>query len=137
MRNNHSHSEHVMEAEVMKLKQSIYNAAGELTNKSLFEIFVSMTEKIPENLAKKVTYKEMEPGMRKRRELLYPQIPKTLGEVDQFMQCATLGLNQNYHGLLKLQDGTPIGILMYHDGLFRVLEEMTQIGFDGTFFVTP
>ena len=53
------------------------------------------------------------------------------------MQNATLGLNQNYHGLLKLQDGTPIGILMYHDGLFRVLEEMTQIGFDGTFFVTP
>ena len=85
MKTNHTHSQRVMEAEVMKLKQDIYNEASKLTNKSLFEIFVSMTEKIPENLAQKVTYKEMEPGMRKRREQLYPPIPKTLEEVDHYM----------------------------------------------------
>ena len=43
------------------------------------------------------------------------------------MQSATLGLNQNCHGLLNLQDGTPNGILMHHNGLFKVLDEMSQI----------
>ena len=106
MRTDHTHSERVMEAEVMKLKQDIYNTASEPTKKSLYEIFLSMAENNPENLAKKVTYKEMEPGMRKRRELLYPTIPKSLEEIDQFMNSATLGLNQNYHGLFKLEDET-------------------------------
>ena len=69
----------------------------------------------------------MEPVLRKRRKQLYYPISKILDEVDQLMQSATLGLNQNYHGLLKLQDGTPIAILMYHNGLFKVLAEMNQI----------
>ena len=91
-----------------------------------------MTEKNPESLAKKVIYKEMELGMRKRREQIYSLIPKTLEEVDQFMKSTTLGLYQNYHGLFRLEDGTPTGILMYHEGFLKIL----AIGNNGIFFIT-
>ena len=86
MKNEHNHSERIMEAKVKNLKQNIYNAASQLNNKTLFEIFLSETEKIPKDLAEKVTYKEVEPGMRKRREKLFQTFPKTLDEVNGHLE---------------------------------------------------
>jgi hypothetical protein len=36
-----------------------------------------------------------------------------------------------------ISDGTNVGLLFYHDKLFKELKEWTELGFDGTFHVVP
>ena len=79
----------------------------------------------------------MEPGMRSRRKRKYPNIPHSIEEVDEYMQEASLDLNRNYRGIIETEDKKKIGILFYHEKLFKELKEWTELGFDGTFFIVP
>ena len=84
-----------------------------------------------------VTYKFCEPGMRKRRESLFPKIPKTIYDIPELMKQAPNEISSIYQGLLRLPDRTPIGVLMYDKRLFNILKRKKHLAYDGTFFVVP
>ena len=84
-----------------------------------------------------VTYKFCEPGMRKKRESLFPKIPKTIYDIPELMKQAPNEISSIYQGLLRLPDRTPIGVLMYDKRLFNILKRKKHLAYDGTFFIVP
>ena len=132
---NHNHSTKEHDILVNELRHKLLDQAGTLTGKTLHQIYMDLTLDDPVGWA--ILYKHIEPGMRKRRELLFPRIPKDIYEIDELMQNANLGLNRNYKGILKDKDGEPVGILLYEDDLFDVLSLKKGLGYDGTFFIVP
>ena len=132
----HNHGPPTLEAKVNVLRHKILDAAGMVTDSSLFTIFKNLT--VPEKeIGHLLNFKSLEPGMRKRREDLYPKIPQSFEDIDLFMKNAPLDLNRHYKGLVRLDDTSPIGALFYHEKLFEELKHMKKLGYDGTYFVVP
>ena len=132
----HNHAPPTLEARVNVLRHKILDSAGLVTDSSLFTIFKNLTV-LEKEIGHLVNFKSLEPGMRKRREDLYPKIPQSFEDIDFFMKNAALDLNRHYKGLVRLEDNSPIGALFYHEKLFEVLKNMKKLGYDGTFFVVP
>ena len=132
----HNHAPPTLETRVNVLRHKILDSAGLVTDSSLFTIFKNITV-VEKEIGHLVNFKSLEPGMRKRREDLYPKIPQSFEDIDFLMKNAALGLNRHYKGLVRLEDKSPIGALFYHEKLFEVLKNMKKLGYDGTFFVVP
>ena len=136
MKRGHNHGPREEKIKVNELRHTILDAAGKVSNESLFQTFASNTELKKTKFGHKVLFPTMESGMRKRRGEKYPRIPKTFEDVDILMQSADEDLKKNYRGLLKVED-KPIGIILYHKELIKVMASMTELGYDGTFYVVP
>ena len=112
---NHNHltKEHTLL--VNELRHKLLDGAEVLDGKPLHKIYVDITLNDP--VAWAISYIDIEPGMRKRREKKYPKIPKNIMEVDELMKVADPGLRKNYKGLLKDEGKlqfTKITILIYY-----------------------
>ena len=132
----HNHAPRTLDARVNVLRHKILDSAGVVTDSSLFTIFKNLTV-LEKDIGHLVNFKSLEPGMRKRREDLYPKIPQSIEDIDLLMKDAALDLNRHYKGLVRLEDNSPIGALFYHEKLFKVLKNIKKLGYDGTFFVVP
>ena len=109
----HNHPAPIECAEVQKLKHQLLNAAEVIGVKTLHQIFKHETLNHPYRLH--VTYKHMEPSMRRRRENIFPRIPQNVQEIEDLMANAPFELRRHYKGVLYKEDKTPVGILIYHD----------------------
>ena len=68
------HESKAYETNVNKLRHELLDAAGHLTDKTLHQIFMEITLAHP--FGSCITYKSIEPGMRKRRQSLFSNIPR-------------------------------------------------------------
>ena len=98
----HNHPTRDLKIQVNKLRQLFLNEAETTENETLHEIHKDVSLAHPK-IAHKLPYKKMEPAMRFRRKRQFPNIPKNLEEVHEFMAKAPLGLSENYRGLIKLK----------------------------------
>ena len=99
MKKPHNHEPRQEKIKVNKIRHSIFDAAGNMSGKSLIQTFAVETEK--EGLGHKVFYANLESSMRRKRGENYPRIPKPFGEVPDLMQNTSEEFNRNYHGLLQ------------------------------------
>ena len=134
MINPHNHESRQEKIEINELRHSILDGAGEISDNTLLKTFAAKTSKQP--LRHKVLYTSLESGMRKRRAENFPNLPKSIEEVHSLMQNAGEELNKHYQGTLKVK-GKAVGIVMYDKELFQIMNDMTELGYDGTYFVVP
>ena len=86
----HNHATREKEIELNDLRHSILDAASELTDKSLMETFEDKTllYSDKEDIKDKIKYRNLESGMRKRRNEKLPRLPK---EIEEPQTCADCG----------------------------------------------
>ena len=134
--NSHNHEAPINVVAINTMRQEILDASGTITELTLKQIYSSIVLK-NKALGALIPYKTIKYSMRKRREKLFPRLPKDLNDIHALMKKAPKELSKHYRGLVTLEDGTPIGILLAEKSLFKALEGMKEIGYDGTFFVVP
>ena len=85
-----------------------------------------------------VTWKQMEPVMRARRNSKLPTIPTSLDDFEEKIGEAPEGLNMVYRGMVKdNENGSNKGVMLAHQRLLEALESKENIQQDGTFYTVP
>ena len=97
----HNHPTRIEMTSINLYKGTIYDASECLTSLTLHQIFMKMTTH--HKLGHLVTYKNCEPGMRKRREKMYPRLPQNIEEIGDLMKEAPDELSSIYQGVLRLE----------------------------------
>ena len=87
-------------------------------------------------LKHKVTYKSLEPAMRKNREKIFPKRPSSPDEMVTMLDAGIPFFDNNYKGAVK-SEGKTIGVAFSNKNLLNALKDKEDMAFDATYFVVP
>ena len=132
----HNHPNHKDKIGINRLRHELLDAAGNLTGRTLHQLFTDITN-ADDKYGDDISYIDIESGMRKRRNQVYPRNPKSLEEIDILMKDAPLGLSSSYQGIVELPNGEATAIVLGHQKLMELMVEIKTLGYDGTFYVVP
>ena len=125
--------------ELHKLQRRIYNQAEDTSNsdKNSRDIFDAECRKVERELAVKLTYKNVQANMSRRKASAFPKTPESFQDLVSGMEQHQETLGKNFKASLEL-NGEVFGVIWADDYLLEQIPEKSHLSqWDGTFRVVP
>ena len=129
-KSEHNHEIEVYQSDAFALESKCRKMAN-TSRANIREVFDEVTRYDPS--AHKITFKECEPMMFRARRASQPTIPKTAIQFRD--QLPTTNFAFHLKAIVVL--GERIAVIFFSETIFQVLGDISDIQFDGTFYVVP